>query len=147
VDEGVTDDSSSFRSVKEVFESCLPFYLSIGMSAVEFWEGEPSLAVAYRKADEIKRENMNFAAWLSGVYVYRALLCASPLFHDFIKGDVKPIPYDEPIALTEATKQRKEEKAKELEEKKAQDDIRTFLEGLIQKQKQREEEQNGRTEH
>ena len=146
MDEGVIDDSSSFRSVKEVFESCLPFYLSIGMSAVEFWEGEPSLAVAYRKADEIKRENMNFAAWLSGVYVYRALLCASPVFHDFIKGDVEPIPYGEPIALTEDAKQTKEEKAKELEEKKAQDDIRAFLEGLIQKQKQREEKPDGRND-
>lgn len=47
------------------------------MTAKEFWEGDCCLAVAYRKADEIRRkderENKNFNAWLSGMYVSAAI--------------------------------------------------------------------------
>ena len=34
----------------EVFEECFPYYLAIGMSSAEYWEGDPSLARYYRKA-------------------------------------------------------------------------------------------------
>lgn len=135
MDEGVNEDSSSFESVKELFYSCLPYYLSIGMSAKEFWEEDPELAVAYRKADELKRENMNLSAWLNGLYTYRALLCASPVFHDFAKGDVKPLPYEEPIPITKTAQERKEEQ----ERKKAYDEMRAYIEGFMSKQSEQME--------
>lgn len=134
MDEGVNEDSSSFQSVKELFYSCLPFYLSIGMSAYEFWEGDPELAVAYRKADELKRENTNLTAWLNGMYVYKALLCASPMFHDFVKEGVKPIPYEDPVPITKQAQERKEEQ----EKKKAYDEMRAYIEGFMSKQKRKE---------
>lgn len=129
--EGVSEEDSSlsFQSVKELFYSCLPYYLSIGMSAAEFWDEEPELAVAYREADELKRENMNLSAWLNGLYTYRALLSASPVFHDFIKGKVEPLPYDEPIPITERMREKKEQD----EIKKAQDELKAYVEGFASK--------------
>ena len=135
MDEGVNDDSSSFHSVKEVFENCLPYFLSIGMSAREFWEDDPTLAKAYRKADELRKENMNFEAWLTGLYTYKALIYASPLFHDFAKGNVKPIEYDEPIPITDRAIKAKEERDKQKEIEQAQAEMRAYIESFMTKQR------------
>lgn len=43
------------------------------MSAEKFWHGEPQLAVSYREAEKIKRENRYVAEWRAGLYVYRAV--------------------------------------------------------------------------
>lgn len=43
------------------------------MSAEEFWEGDPRLVVAYRKAERIRRENRYLAEWRAGVYVGKAV--------------------------------------------------------------------------
>lgn len=56
------------------------------MSSEEFWHGKPKLAVAYREAERIKRENRYFEEWRAGVYVYEALLTASPAFREVSKG-------------------------------------------------------------
>ena len=67
----------------EVFEEMCPFYLAIGMSSAEYWEGDPSLARYYRKAYKIKQEEINNNAWLQGVYVYDAI---STALHNALKG-------------------------------------------------------------
>ena len=43
------------------------------MSAEEFWEGDPRLVVAYRKAERVKRENRYVAEWRAGLYVGKAV--------------------------------------------------------------------------
>ena len=60
----------------EVFEECFPFYLAIGMSSAEYWEGDPSLAQYYRKAYRIKQDEINNNAWLQGLYIYDAVSTA-----------------------------------------------------------------------
>ena len=45
----------------------------MGMSYEQFWEGEPSLARAYRRADEINRRRLNQELWLNGRYMVEAL--------------------------------------------------------------------------
>jgi hypothetical protein len=60
----------------EVFEECFPFYLAIGMSFAEYWEGDPSLARYYRKAYRIKQDEINNNAWLQGLYIYDAVSTA-----------------------------------------------------------------------
>lgn len=135
MDEGVSEESSSFHSVQEIFNECLPYFLSIGMPAVEFWEGDPSLAVAYRKADELKKERMNFEAWLTGLYTYKALIYASPLFHDFVKGNVQPMEYEEPIPITQRAIKEKEERDKRSEIEKAQAEMKAYIESFMKKQR------------
>ena len=47
--------------------------MAIGMSPDEFWHGDPKLAVAYRQAERIRRENRYIAEWRAGVYVGKAV--------------------------------------------------------------------------
>lgn len=63
-------------SVIEMFEKACPFYMSIGMSYTEFWEGDiylPNFYIeAYKQRAEREQKQMNTAAWLNGVYMKRA---------------------------------------------------------------------------
>lgn len=56
------------------------------MSAQEFWHGNPRLAIAYRDAAKIKRQNKYQDEWRAGYYFYEALLTASPAFREISKG-------------------------------------------------------------
>lgn len=98
----------------EVFRKQFPYYLSIGMSPDEYWDGDNDLCRYYRKADELKRERKNHALWLQGMYVYDALIRVNPIFHDFVKRGTKPTPYpEEPYPITErAIKESRERKEK-----------------------------------
>ena len=73
----------------EVFEECFPFYLAIGMSYAEYWEGDPLLARYYRKAYRIKQDEINNNAWLQGMYVYDAV---STALHNALRGMGKQKP-------------------------------------------------------
>jgi hypothetical protein len=71
------------KTYTEIFEESFPFYLAIGMSSAEYWEGEPSLTRYYRKAYKIKQEEINNNAWLQGLYVYDAI---STALHNALRG-------------------------------------------------------------
>ena len=64
------------KSYTEVFEEAFSFYLAIGMSSAEYWEGDPSLTRYFRKAYKIKQDENNKNAWLQGVYIYDAVSTA-----------------------------------------------------------------------
>lgn len=61
----------------EQFKKCFPFYLSIGMTYEQFWEGDSSLPIFYRQAYEMKQKSENeinnFNAWLQGRYIAEAI--------------------------------------------------------------------------
>lgn len=77
------------------------------MTAEQFWEGDPSLAKYYRKAEEMRIERRNQEMWLQGMYVYEAICDASPLFQAFAKKGVRAHPYsDKPYSITENQKER-----------------------------------------
>lgn len=82
----------------EIFEEMFPYYLSIGMSPAEYWDGEPSLVRYYRKADVLKQERQNKMFWLQGYYFYDAL-CAtmSQMFPP--KGEKGRTYLEEPISF------------------------------------------------
>ena len=67
----------------EIFEECFPFYLAIGMSYAEYWEGDSKLAQYYRKAYRIKQDEFNNNAWLQGMYIYDAV---STALHNALRG-------------------------------------------------------------
>lgn len=62
--------------VSKTFDDCFPFYLSIGMSSEEYWNGDPTLTRGFREAFKIKQENVNREAWLNGLYFYDAVTSA-----------------------------------------------------------------------
>lgn len=68
--------SEAPRSLSDIFDKCFPFYLSIGMSSAEYWDGDPDLVKGFREAYRMRQENLNHEAWLHGLYVYDAVMSA-----------------------------------------------------------------------
>lgn len=100
----------------EIFEEAFPFYLAIGMSYAEYWEGDPKLTQYYRKAYQIKQDEFNNNAWLQGMYIYDAV---STALYNALRGmgKTKPPAKDyakQPYELNKKTK-TEQEKAKEVE--------------------------------
>lgn len=94
--------------------------MSIGMSYDDFWNGDVSMVIAYRKANELRDKRRNYEFWLQGMYVYEALCDASPLFRfSMKKGTIKPEPYSkEPYPITAAeVREREERKEREMAER------------------------------
>jgi hypothetical protein len=96
-----------------IFEESFPFYLAIGMSSAEYWEGDPSLARYYRKAYKIKQEEINNNAWLQGLYIYDAV---STAMHNALRGkNSKAREYTKQPYNFEKKEKSELEKAKEIE--------------------------------
>lgn len=108
VDEGGERNvRSPFLTYTKQFYEVFPYYLSMGMTAEQFWDGDSNLVKYYRKADEIRKERINQELWLQGMYIYEALCDVSPIFHAMAKKGTKPHPYpDKPYSITEKQRQR-----------------------------------------
>lgn len=114
-----------------------PYYLSIGMTYEQYWEGDPALAKFYRDAEELRNEKRNQDLWLQGMYIYDALCDVSPVLRAFAKKGTKPLPYPaNPYPLTE--KQRRREQ--EAKERKLAEKGRRFMEAIMQSVNARLEE-------
>ena len=112
------------------FYEVFPYYLAIGMTPEQFWDGDPILTKYYRQADEIRQKRKNQELWLQGMYIYEALCDVSPLLHAFAKKGTKPSPYpDQPYSLT--TKELEEEK--KLREKRDREKARRYMEAQMAK--------------
>lgn len=97
------DDRASHRAYYEVFDEVFPYMLEIGMSPVQFWDGDPWLAKAYIDADEIRKKRKNEELWLQGFYVYNAIASFAEILPAFPRKGAKVQPYlEEPVPLTEA---------------------------------------------
>ena len=60
--ESVEGDGSSVpfsKSYTKTFYEVFPFYLSIGMTPEQYWDGDPMLAHYYRKAEEMRQKRKN----------------------------------------------------------------------------------------
>ena len=56
-----------------MFREAFPTYLFMGMSAEEYWHGDPELAVGYRQAWKMRMQSAYLAEWRQGRYVLEAL--------------------------------------------------------------------------
>lgn len=122
------NSSLPFFTYTERFYEQFPYYLSIGMSPEQYWEGDPALAKYYRKAEEMRLERRNQEMWLQGMYVYEAICDASPILHALAKKGTKPHPYtDKPYPLTD--KQRKRDNV--AKEKAVSDKGKKFMEAFM----------------
>ena len=104
---GVGVTLSAYRAA---FEKACPYYLSIGMTATEYWDGDPSLPKYFRKAQELRNQIRNQELWLQGMYVYEAIADVAPILQAFAKKGAKPRPYpDKPYAITDKEVEAKAE--------------------------------------
>ena len=114
----------------ERFYEQFPYYLAIGMTPEQYWDGDPALVKYYRKADEIRLERLNQEKWLQGMYIYEAICDASPILHSFAKRGTKAHPYvDKPYPLTD--KQREQNTV--AKEKAVSDKGKKFMEAFMKK--------------
>lgn len=105
------------NSYTTTFYDQFPYYLAIGMTPEQYWDGDPMLAKYYREADAIRKKRRNEELWIQGMYIYEALCDVSPVMHAFAKRGTKPTPYtDHPYALT-ASDRAVERKLKEQQDR------------------------------
>lgn len=118
-----------FSTYTEQFYEVFPYYLSLGMTYEQFWEGDPSLVKYYRKADEIRNERRNQELWLQGMYIYEAICDVSPILNPLAKRGTKPHPYStRPYPLNEKQRERELEAKEKAEARKG----KLFMEVLMQ---------------
>ena len=137
-EDGQQGSPSLFTYTEKFYES-FPYYLSIGMTPEQFWEGDCTLVKYYRKAEEVRNEKRNQELWLQGMYIYEAICDVSPILHAFAKKGAKPHPYpSKPYAITEKQiRQEREEKERKIAEKG-----KRFMEALMSSTNKRFGEQS-----
>lgn len=120
----------------EKFEELCGYYMSLGMTYHDYWDGDCCMVKYYRDKASYDREKKNFELWLQGAYIYEALLDASPAFNALSRKK-KPFPFlEHPIPLTtdeseqarERTNRKKMEQGKEVMKQFAENFNKRFLE-------------------
>ena len=90
----------------------------MGMTWTQFWNDEPELAIAYRKADAIKKRRKNEELWLEGMYMAEAL--SATVGNMFTKGQKHTYPAEPfPITVEEQQERRAREEKARMERMKA----------------------------
>lgn len=90
---GSESKSAPAKTYTELFYESFPFYLSIGMTADEYWNQDCCLTRYYARAYDLQQQRKNAEAWMHGLYVYEALCAVSPVLHAFAKKGTKPSEY------------------------------------------------------
>lgn len=112
------DQIRASTNFTNIFEEVFPYYLAVGMSYEQFWYDPPELAIAYRRADEIKKRRVNEELWLAGIYTAEAL--ASTVGNMFSKGSKYQYPSEpKPITMSEVQERQEREQRARMEQIKA----------------------------
>ena len=106
------------KSFGETLDKLCAYYMALGVSADEFWNGDYTLLKFYAHKHKIAVEQRNEELWLQGVYFYEAISVA--LANAFSKHSQAKYP-DKPYRLTELSEEEQElENKKKVEEFRAQ---------------------------
>lgn len=111
--------------------------MSIGMTYDEFWNQDVTMARAFRKADELKRQRQNEVLWMQGVYIREALL--STVGNMFSGKGSTPIEYPkEPYPITENQIVEKKERERKSMEERMKADLLALAARMVNKQMPKE---------
>jgi len=110
---GPSGDHTS-RSVVELFDDQCAYYISIGMTYEQYWDGDAQMPRFYRKAEELRRRRENFNAWLQGAYFYEVIRDLAPSINALSKA--KPKPYRDTVIPMTASEIREHEERKKKEQ-------------------------------
>ncbi len=115
---GAGEVTAPQKTFSEYFDELFPAYLAMGMTWTQFWIGEPELAIAYRKADMIRKRRKNEELWLEGVYMAEAL--SATVGNMFSKGQKHQYPAEPfPLTAEEQQERREREERSRMERMKA----------------------------
>lgn len=137
-DGGTSRPSSLFR-YGDKFEELCSYYMSLGMSYHDYWDGDNCMTKYYREAEEIKKERRNSELWLQAAYIYEALLDASPVFNPLSKKN-KPFPFrSEPIPITASGSKQSDERKKKQRLENGKEAMRAMMAAINDRFKKKKE--------
>ena len=118
-------------TISKIFRDAFPHYLVMGMSAEEYWDGEPWLVKSYREAYRIRMDNADRIAdrdaWRMGHYIMAALAAAPITVNGFAPKGHRMRDYPEkPMTVTA------EEKKREEDDRKKQDNQQQLAQAMFQ---------------
>lgn len=93
-----------------------PYFLAIGMTEEQYWNGDPYLVRAFKKAHEYKIEMRNQELWLQGLYIHNAF---GVVLHNAFRGrGSKAEKYlEKPLDIMNRSAEKNEKKVAEEREK------------------------------
>lgn len=98
-----------------MLDKLCPYYMMIGVSYDEFWNGDYTRLKYYEECHRLEIEKRNQELWLQGLYNYAALTTA--LANAFAKKGSHPKEYlDKPIRITPMNEDEKEQEKKKMVE-------------------------------
>ena len=125
------ESSEGGKTIGQLIRELCPFYLSIGVTWDEYWNGDYSKLPYYRKAYSYKQKQLNSQLWLQGYYFLHAIGAA------FSKEGKYP---EEPIPLNTDEAEEQEQRRKQIEI----DNARAYMEVAMHNiNKKRREQQGG----
>lgn len=137
-DGGTSRPSSLFR-YGDKFEELCGYYMSLGMSYHDYWDGAADMVKYYREAEEINRERRNSDLWLQAAYVYEAILDASPVLNPLMKKH-KPFPFrSEPIPVTHTGNKQADERHKKKRLESGKEAMRAMMAAINERFKKNKE--------
>ena len=120
-------------------EDLCGYYMSLGMSDQDYWDGDNCMTKYYREAEEIKKERRNSELWLQAAYIYEALLDASPVFNPLSKKN-KPFPFrSEPIPITASGSKQSDERKKKQRLENGKEAMRAMMAAINDRFKKKKE--------
>lgn len=137
-----------YYTCAEIFEKCCGFYLSIGMSYADYWDGDCEMVKFYRNKNKCSFERKNQELWLLGGYIYSAILNVSPVLNPFSKKH-EPFPYmEKPVELFHIEETPEEKTHKELNENREKMiKLAEQFNSGFRKRQQKEQEQKKEVKH
>ena len=109
----------------------------MGMTYNEFFYKESWLVKSFRKAYRIRQDEINYSAWLQGLYTIQALNSGVPVTLNGIMKQVKELPNypSKPIDFSEKEKEKAEDKRMKLQVAKMREMMEQFNSTFAKKQK------------
>lgn len=109
-------------------EEC-PRYLAMGVSYDEYWYGDYTRLPYYRKANQQKRDEVNFGCWLQGWYFLQAIACVVPKSEATYPA--------EPIPMTREQVEEQEEKARKQEIENARAHMEAMMHNINKQRREK----------
>lgn len=121
----------------DYFEQACAFYLSIGMTWEQYWDGDNTMVKYYREAEKIRVENRNTEMWLQGAYIYKVLEAFAPILPAFPKKNARVGDYlSAPIPLTDEDAEKNKEQEAKVEYEKNMTAMTAWMEKINAKRKE-----------
>lgn len=112
----------------KIYDELFPRYIFYGMTEEQYWDGDPCLVTAYRKAHDLRMQYDSRRMYFQNAYLYDTLMRVSPIF-GLSGGKIEEIRNETiPFSNSEIEKYRRKE-----EEKKSRGKAFGFLKSWMDK--------------